>query len=623
MSIALVGAGAILVPPGPYAPVASAEAAAEDNLPRVEASGSLPVPKWVPLLSWGQPQSQRGRTIHARVSPADPNQAVTFYAGLARPESKAQKIALAAATPGSGSYRHHWSARKIRRQLGVGAATMKSLRSALTGTGVGAVLDGTGVFARLSGSAQSLANLLGSPIVEVATPTLTAFGLSSDPVLPGNLQGVIAELVPFYAVQATATAVTSSRHTARTTTSPSNTGTPARVCKSLRDASGGTQMLQEAQSFQQGAVAYGAAGLQRRVATRGDARGFDPRVGIISMGEGYSQTAAEVSAQCFQWSTGSYRNVLTDGMSQPLAEGVEGDLDVQMAGAIMARSSRMDYFATLPFQPIAQVLPVAAAFNAKSRPDVLSVSYGICESVLMAFGGAGAISIANSIYLRLGLAGTSVLVSSGDTGSAGCMRFDASPAQAVQFPSTSPWVTAVGGTRMVLTAKNHRRGEVVWNDSDFVGGALDTTNNSGAGGGGASTLFGRPGWQRKSVTHVAGRRAVPDLAAHSSGAPAWIVMIGGEPAPVWGTSSATPLVAGSVALLNAHEKLAGHATLGFLNPWLYSIRAPRNSAFFDIVSGSNDLTGNGCCAAARGYDQATGLGAPNFGVMRRRITPAG
>lgn len=589
---------------------------------RIETSGSVPAPKWTKLLRWSQPNFRGDRTVHARVDAADPNQTITFYAGLRRPERKAEAAAAKVATPGSKAYRHHWSLRQIRLQLGVQANTVAALRAALAGSGVSAQVDPTRVFARLSGSTGAMGALFGTPIVQVSAPTFTVFGPATTATTPPALQGLVTELIPFYAVQSAA-ATAQSGVTPRSTVAPSNQGSPARVCKSLRDSADGQQLLQEAQTFQQGAIAYGAASLQQRTSTRGDIRGFDPRVGVISMGDGFSEGAARESASCFKWSARSYETQMTDGMNQPLAEGIEGDLDVQMAGAIMSSSRKIDYFEALPWQPNSQVLPIAAAFNAKWRPDVLSVSYGICEAALAAFDGAGAMGIANSIYLRLGLAGTSVLAAAGDTGSAGCARIDGSTSQAVLFPSTSPWVTAVGGTRVTLNRRNQRRGEVAWNDSNFVGGELTPSNNAGAGGGGASVIYARPSWQRTSVTHVATQRAVPDIAAHSSGAPGWVIGFSSGPGVVWGTSSATPLVAASVALLNAQQKQAGHPTLGFLNPWLYSIRSPRNSAFFDIVSGSTDLTGNGCCTAARGYDQATGLGSPNFAAMRKRIAAVG
>lgn len=600
-----------------------AETGVTEPAVRVEAVGSLPAPKWTKLLAWQPPGGPAARSVRADVQPADPNQAITIYAGLQRPESKAEAVATKVANPGKAAYRHHWSPKKIRQRLGVRGSTITALRAALAGTGVAASVDGTRVFARLTGSASAVGTLLNAAIVQVSTPSVTVFGPAADASVPAALQGIVTELIPFYAIQPGFAIANRVGPAPRSVPAPTNQGTATRVCAAVRGTSAGRQLLGESQTFQQGAIAYGAAGLQRRASTRGDFSSFNPRVGVISMGEGFSESAARDSGRCFRWSTGSYSTVLTDGMSTPLPEGAEGDLDVQMVGAIQSSSRKIDYYEGLPWQPNAQVLPIAAAFNAASRPDVLSISYGICESALASFGGEGAMSIANSIYLRLGLAGTSVLVASGDTGSAGCERIDGSTGQAVAFPSTSPWVTAVGGSRITLNKRNRRRAEVAWNDSDYSGGALDSTNNQGAGGGGVSAVYARPGWQRSSVTHVASRRAVPDIAAHASGAPGWLVNFSSGPSPVWGTSAAAPLVAASVALLNAHEKQAGRPTLGFLNPWLYSIRSPRNSALFDIVSGTTDLTGNGCCTAARGYDLATGLGSPNFAAMRTRIARVG
>jgi hypothetical protein len=86
-----------------------------------------------------------------------------------------------------------------------------------------------------------------------------------------------------------------------------------------------------------------------------------------------------------------------------------------------------------------------------------------------------------------------------------------------------------------------------------------------------------------------------------------------------GTSASTPVFAGIVARLNAARFAAGKSALGFLNPWLYSLKG---SGFSDITEGNNGCYEAGaCCAedlpppqrgfhAVSGWDPASGWGSP-------------
>ncbi len=54
-----------------------------------------------------------------------------------------------------------------------------------------------------------------------------------------------------------------------------------------------------------------------------------------------------------------------------------------------------------------------------------------------------------------------------------------------------------------------------------------------------------------------------------------------------------------------------------MNPWLYSLaQSNYSSAFYDIVDGDNMVDPEpACCPAIKGYDMASGLGAPNFDAL--------
>jgi len=78
-----------------------------------------------------------------------------------------------------------------------------------------------------------------------------------------------------------------------------------------------------------------------------------------------------------------------------------------------------------------------------------------------------------------------------------------------------------------------------------------------------------------------------------------------------GTSFATPMWAGYVALANQQAVANGDLAVGFINPAIYPIGVSSNYAadFHDITSGSNGLS------AVNGYDLVTGWGSPNGAAL--------
>ena len=169
--------------------------------------------------------------------------------------------------------------------------------------------------------------------------------------------------------------------------------------------------------------------------------------------------------------------------------------------------------------------------------------------------------------------GAAITVSSGDSG------------YGVQFPASSPHVTAVGGTS--LTRSNNSRGwaETVW---------------SGAGSG-CSGIYAKPTWQTDGLC---ARRTVADVSAVAD--PNTGVAVYGPVTRArsgWmvfgGTSVASPLIAGVYGV-------NGTPTTYGADPY------SRPTALFDVTSGSNGSCGGTyLCTGGPGYDGPSGLGTPN------------
>ncbi|KAE8454178.1 hypothetical protein EG329_005103 [Mollisiaceae sp. DMI_Dod_QoI] len=251
--------------------------------------------------------------------------------------------------------------------------------------------------------------------------------------------------------------------------------------------------------------------------------------------------------------------------------------------------------------------------------SVISTSYGYNEADLP----ADYETRQCNEYMKLGLAGVSVLYSSGDYGVAGNGGECCSSAQCAggvlndgdsgafnpSFPGTCPYVTSVGATQVkangAVTATNPEE-------------ACETVIYSG---GGFSNVFAIPSYQSSAVatyfkshkpSYSASRynnsqavRGFPDVAANGAN---YVVAVDGSLSLVYGTSASSPVFGSIVTLINNERIAAGKGAVGFLNPTLYA----NPSAFTDITSGGNQGCGTNGFTAVAGWDPVTGLGTPNY-----------
>jgi subtilase family serine protease len=212
-------------------------------------------------------------------------------------------------------------------------------------------------------------------------------------------------------------------------------------------------------------------------------------------------------------------------------------------------------------------LGAAVNMAASMGATQISNSYGGSE-------GSGVTTYDSSYYNHPGI---DVTVSSGDNG------------YGVEFPASSPHVTAVGGTS--LSTSGSTRG---WSESAW----------SGAGSG-CSAYFAKPSWQTDTGC---ARRTVADVSAvadpntgvavydsyPSGGQAGWMVF--------GGTSVASPIVAAVDALAGGRAPTTTYGAYPYTH----------HGDFFDIAGGSNGTcTAAYLCNAVVGYDGPTGVGTPN------------
>jgi subtilase family serine protease len=273
--------------------------------------------------------------------------------------------------------------------------------------------------------------------------------------------------------------------------------------------------------------------------------------------------------------------------------------------------------------------PIQATKNGTPLPNVISISYGVCEATAKPF------SAARTLFDREAKAidalGITIVVAAGDSGSSACAHgvkqsqltsYDEQ--KSASWPAVSPWVLAVGGTNISLTPSNTIASSGVWNDTEFPA----PYEAIAGGGGGVSTTEKRPWWQTASQSS---NRPVPDVAAFADAEPGYTIVCsaGVQSCPptstqtltyVGGTSASTPLVAGMIALWDQFAKLEKWPKPGFIPPMLYYIAKHAPTSFLDITTGTNSVFSSiSCCNAGPGYDEATGLGSPIANLIAAQL----
>jgi Pro-kumamolisin, activation domain/Subtilase family/IPT/TIG domain len=437
------------------------------------------------------------------------------------------------------------------------------------------------------------------------------------------------------------------------------------ACRAARAASVAADGLTDDQI----ANAYGAFGLYGV----GD-RGAGQRIAIYE-NEPFLRSDIQTFDTCYfgarQASAMQRRlHVIAVDGGQPIGPGTgEASLDVEDVSAL-APGATIDVYEG-PYTGANPTdydsLNEYAAIVGADRDRVVSTSWGLCEQSVQN-GQAGIQQAENLLFQQAAAQGQTVFSAAGDNGSDDCnTNQKPTPVKgqnpvSVDDPSSQPYVIAVGGT--AIDDARQPPLEQVWN-----GGP-----RGGAGGGGISQSWQMPAWQRTSrvpgiafpegadyhdanvvqrafgyapgfcQTTAAGPtgtpgaarpvpcRLLPDVSAEADPYTGSISVYSRSYAGTsfskdgWtttgGTSSAAPLWAATLALVNASPACAAarstRSGVGFVSPQLYALASDPvryRSSFHDITAGNNDvngLAGTRVFAAHRGYDLATGLGSPQL-----------
>lgn len=268
----------------------------------------------------------------------------------------------------------------------------------------------------------------------------------------------------------------------------------------------------------------------------------------------------------------------------------EWDLDSQSSSGI-AGSLKKIMFYNAGSLADADLTPAFERIVADNKVKAVNMSFGGCE-MLEYLSGA---MLMDDIAFEQGAAeGITFFASSGDGGASCQLIANAGEPvvlSAVEYPASSPYVVAVGGTSLLTNPGYGYNNEIAW-----------------VSGGGGNSAWEAPGtWTSGVISPAnteAGLRGVPDIAMvgdpNLGGAD---VVVNGAEEGVGGTSLSSPLAVGSWARMQtAHNNCLGFAAPIFYTTFGQSFGTAAKD-FHDVIVGDNFLY-----PALPGWDYTTGLG---------------
>ncbi|HEV1994389.1 MAG TPA: Ig-like domain repeat protein, partial [Candidatus Acidoferrum sp.] len=354
----------------------------------------------------------------------------------------------------------------------------------------------------------------------------------------------------------------------------------------------------------------------------------------------------------------------------------EADLDVQVAGMVAPKAT-IDLVVSEDTLTAAGIDLSSFYIIDNNIAPVMSLSFGACEAGLTTAGN----NFFNTLWEQAAAQGITVMVASGDPGSAGCDNFNtaqvATHGLAISGIASTPFNVAVGGTdfddfspspiQSTFWAAINGAGkesalgyihEIPWNDSCAATATSSTRNtvcaipntnpllNIVGGSGGPSSVYAKPAWQSgitpSGIAAGDNHRYIPDVSLFASDGSqsksfylvceADAITPGGSPScassgpfsflGVGGTSASSPAFAGIMALINQNNGRQGNS-----NPVLYKIATTAGqscNSSTEALSGStcafNDVTkGNNSVPCAASSPNCSSTTAGTNGVL---VSPA-
>lgn len=290
--------------------------------------------------------------------------------------------------------------------------------------------------------------------------------------------------------------------------------------------------------------------------------------------------------------TGRLTNVYIGGTATQLNE--ETTLDLQTVSGLAPGADVIMYLGV-----DAKFTNFTKVFNrivTDDKADIMTISWGLCEEHT----GKRQMRTEHNIFKQAAAQGIAIFAASGDDGAYDCKHDeeedkDGKKVQVVKlsvdYPSSDPYVTAVGGTTL-YSSRGNRTSERAWYGS----------------GGGNSDHWKRESWQKGPGVPAGDMRATADVSLNAAPATAYAFYFEGKWEAWGGTSVAAPAWGALWALI---EEASG-ARIGMPVETLYRIGDSVDYAktFHDITSGDNGNFKGPGFKAGDNWDHPTGWGVP-------------
>ncbi|HEU4999991.1 MAG TPA: S53 family peptidase [Lapillicoccus sp.] len=616
---------------------ASSTAAASPGNGKSALAGSVP--------SWA-------RAAH-KVGASDKNTQVDFRVYLNnRGGDAAQQLAMAVSTPGSKQYGKFLTADQYRAQFAPAQSDVDAVSSWLKSQGfaVGYV-PANHKYVEAVGSVAQASSAFGTTFSDYTVQGQTLRSNDSSLQVPsslGNVQAVIGLDDSMALV----------KHDASPSAPPSTGFRNAQPCsaywgeKTVQNTPtpDGTVLPASPSAFAPcgyaGAQLQGAYGVTSAIASGNDGSGV-----TVAVIDAYASPTAAADLATYSQKHGLAAPKLTEQVAPGTYTRPQNTKQDPQG---WYGEETLDLEAVHTMAPGANILFVSAPNNYRDldaalnkvvdshSAQIITNSYGYGGEALP----TGYIKPQLDAQIQAAATGISVFFSSGDDGDETGGVAGAAPTP--DWPASSPFVTAVGGTSLGVTQANARLFELGWETAKSTltsTGAWSTPAYLYGGGGGTSRLFAQPSYQAgvvpASISQTYGgapMRVVPDVAA--LGDPTTGMAVGQtqtfsdgayyDEYRIGGTSLASPLYAGLFAL--AVQK---HGAYGLANPALYAAQGTSydvtkaqlatypGAVRVDFTNSENASAGYTYSArwfdrddlltihVRPGYDDVTGVGAPN------------
>jgi kumamolisin len=285
---------------------------------------------------------------------------------------------------------------------------------------------------------------------------------------------------------------------------------------------------------------------------------------------------------------GTLTDIPINGVSTKLED--ETTLDLELAGSQAPGANILMYIASSP--AFLNFTLTYGQIVIDNKADVMSVSWGLCEERT-----GWMQMLTESLIFREGVAqGMAFFSSAGDDGAYDCGSDDDHLQWSVDYPSSSPHVTAVGGTSLYVK-DGVRTDETTWT----------------GGGGGVSDHWDRPSWQVAPTLPAGNKRATTDVSLNANPWTGYSFYFQGKWGRIGGTSASTPEMAALWTLV-----LEGTGQrVGSANFYLYKLGSLKDyhKYFFDVVKGGNGAGVGPGYRAGPGWDMPSGWGTPNGAAL--------